>query len=93
MSILPAFINPPSAYLDNVFPEVVAELEKYNKEDRFVLSIKPGITGISQVSGRSDLTFEEEVSLDTFYIENWSLWLDIKIWLLTFGVVLRGGGE
>ncbi len=74
-------------------PHLPEEVEKYDTHHRFVLSIKPGITGLAQVSGRSNLNFEEEISLDTFYIENWSLWLDIKICLLTFGVVLRGKGE
>jgi len=44
-----------------------------------VLTIKPGITGMAQVSGRSDLEFKDEVKLDTYYIENWSLWLDLQI--------------
>ena len=46
-------------------------------------SIKPGITGMAQVSGRADLDFEEEIKLDTFYIENWSPWLDIAILIRT----------
>lgn len=74
-------------------PHLPDEVERYDKEHRFVLSIKPGITGISQVSGRSNLDFEEEVALDTFYIENWSLWLDIKICLRTVWVIIRGKGE
>ena len=44
-----------------------------------VLAIKAGATGLAQVSGSSDLTFEQEVALDTFYVENWSLWLDFKV--------------
>ena len=47
------------------------------------LTIKPGITGLAQVSGRSDLLFEEEVKLDVYYIENWSLLLDLSILLRT----------
>jgi lipopolysaccharide/colanic/teichoic acid biosynthesis glycosyltransferase len=47
------------------------------------LTIKPGITGLAQVSGRSDLAFEEEVKLDIYYIENWSLLLDLSILLKT----------
>jgi lipopolysaccharide/colanic/teichoic acid biosynthesis glycosyltransferase len=64
------------------------EVEKYRAHHRRVLEIKPGVTGLSQVSGRSDLNFEQEVKLDTWYIENWSLWLDVKILLKTIGVVL-----
>ncbi len=57
-------------------PEEVAKYENYHKK---TLTIKPGITGLAQVSGRSDLLFEEEVKLDIYYIENWSLILDISI--------------
>ena len=57
-------------------PEEVAKYENYHKK---TLTIKPGITGLAQVSGRSDLLFEEEVKLDVYYIENWSMWLDFAI--------------
>ncbi len=67
-------------------PEEVANYKSYHK---FVLTLKPGITGLAQINGRSDLDFEQEVRLDTFYIENWSLWLDIKILFKTVGVVLK----
>lgn len=66
-------------------PEEVAQYEKHHRK---VLSIKPGITGMAQTSGRSDLNFEEEVRLDTYYIENWSLRLDLQIILKTPWVVL-----
>lgn len=61
-------------------PEEVAKYENYHKK---TLTIKPGVTGLAQVSGRSDLLFEEEVKLDIYYIENWSLMLDIAILLKT----------
>lgn len=64
-------------------PHRPEEVEKYQQHHRRVLAIKPGITGLAQVSGRSDLRFEDEVRLDTHYIENWSVWLDIKMILLT----------
>lgn len=70
-------------------PHLPEEVAKYEKHHKFVLTIKPGITGLAQISGRSDLPFEEEVRLDTYYIENWSLWLDIKILIKTVFVVLR----
>jgi lipopolysaccharide/colanic/teichoic acid biosynthesis glycosyltransferase len=54
-----------------------------------VLTIKPGITGYAHVSGRSDLSFEEEVRLDIYYIENWSILSDIIILLKTPLAVLR----
>lgn len=67
------------------YPEEVAEYQDYHKR---VLDIKPGITGLAQISGRSDLSFDDEVKLDTYYIENWSLWLDLQILLKTPKVVL-----
>ncbi|MBI3572656.1 MAG: sugar transferase [Candidatus Kerfeldbacteria bacterium] len=60
-------------------PHEPAEVARYEKGHKKLLAIKPGITGMAQVSGRSNLNFEEEVRLDTFYIEHWSLWLDIQI--------------
>ncbi len=60
-------------------PHLPEEVAKYQDDHRRVLTIKPGITGMAQVSGRADLTFEDEVKLDTFYIENWSPWLDLLI--------------
>jgi len=67
-------------------PEEVAKYENYQKK---VLTIKPGITGLAQISGRSDLLFEEEVKLDIYYIENWSLLFDISILLKTPLAVLK----
>lgn len=64
-------------------PHEKEEVKKYKKHHKKVLEIKPGITGMGQVSGRSDLTFDDEVRLDTYYIENWSIWLDIKLLLKT----------
>ena len=61
-------------------PDEIANYEKHHKK---VLSIKAGVTGLAQVSGSSNLPFEEEVALDSFYIENWSLVQDIKILLKT----------
>ncbi|MBI4128271.1 MAG: sugar transferase [Parcubacteria group bacterium] len=71
-------------------PHLPEEVSKYAEHERRVLAIKPGITGMAQVSGRSDLGFEEEVRLDTYYIENWSLLLDIQILLKTpFAILTR----
>lgn len=70
-------------------PHLPEEVAKYEKHHKFVLTIKPGITGLAQISGRSDLDFEEEVRLDTFYIEHWSLWLDLKILLKTWSVIFK----
>ena len=73
-------------------PPIPYEVEEYDVWHRKRLDMKPGITGLWQVSGRNRLTFEEMVKIDLFYIENWSLWLDLKIILLTLPAVLRGDG-
>ncbi len=70
-------------------PHLPEEVAKYEHHHKKVLTIKPGMTGMAQVSGRSDLSFEEEVKLDTYYIENWSLWLDISILLRTPLAILK----
>ncbi len=69
------------------------EVAKYEKHHRFVFTIKPGVTGLAQINGRSDLNFEEEAKLDRYYIENWSIFMDLKIILKTLGVVLKGYQE
>lgn len=70
-------------------PHLPEEVAKYKKHHKRVLKIKPGITGLAQISGRSDLDFEEEVRLDTYYIENWSPRLDLWILLRTPLAVLK----
>lgn len=69
-------------------PHTPKEVEQYQNHHRKVLAIKPGLTGIAQIAGSSDLTFEQEVRLDIFYIENWSLLKDLNIILKTPYVVL-----
>jgi exopolysaccharide biosynthesis polyprenyl glycosylphosphotransferase len=71
-------------------PPIQYEVEAYDLWHRKRLDMKPGLTGLWQVSGRNRLPFEEMVRLDLFYIENWSLWLDLKIILRT-GLVMLGG--
>ena len=70
-------------------PHQPDEIAHYKKHHKKVLAIKSGMTGMAQVSGSSDLSFEDEVKLDTFYIENWSLFLDLKIFLKTLVVLWR----
>lgn len=71
-------------------PHQPREVAKYERHHKKVLSIKPGITGLAQISGRSDLSFDDEVKLDSYYIENWSPLLDLSILLRTPLAVLRG---
>lgn len=74
-------------------PHLPEEVAKYKKHHKFVLTIKPGLTGLPQINGRSDLDFEKEMKLDRYYIENWSILLDIKIIFKTIGVILKGYKE
>jgi exopolysaccharide biosynthesis polyprenyl glycosylphosphotransferase len=73
-------------------PHQPREVQNYVNEHSVLFSIKPGLTGMAQISGRSDLTFEEEAKLDTMYVERWSLYLDIIILIKTPFVVIWGKG-
>ena len=70
-------------------PHQPDEIAQYDKNHRRVLAMKAGISGLAQISGSSDLPFEKEVSLDTFYIENWSFWRDVRIIILTILKIFR----
>jgi len=69
-------------------PYMLEEKEKLKDYKHFILKVKPGITGIWQVSGRNNLTFKERNELEVWYIKNWSLWADIVILIKTIKVVL-----
>ncbi|MDD2766456.1 MAG: sugar transferase [Candidatus Moranbacteria bacterium] len=88
---LPQFFNVLEGSMSLVGPRPHQEREvaRYSEYHRRLLTIKPGVTGMAQVSGRSDLAFEDEFHLDVFYIENWSLWLDILVCFKTAGALLR----
>ena len=73
-------------------PHLPEEVKQLTPELKRTLSIRPGISGLAQVSGRSDLSFAEEMRLDTYYVENWTMWLDVKIFFKTIWVVLKGEG-
>jgi exopolysaccharide biosynthesis polyprenyl glycosylphosphotransferase len=73
-------------------PALPLEAAEYADHVRRRLVVKPGMTGMWQVSGRSDLSWEESVRLDLRYVENWSLALDLQILWKTFSVILRGAG-
>ena len=75
-------------------PPTVDEWEKYEMHHRSRLAFKPGLTGMWQVSGRSDIKdFDDVVKLDLKYIDDWSLRQDVKILIQTVGVVLFGRGS
>jgi len=88
---LPQLINVLKGEMSLVGPRPVVEeeIEKYgsNKQQRLIL--KPGMTGLWQISGRNDLTYSERAKLDIYYIENWSLFLDIKILFKTLLVFFK----
>ncbi|HBM2932596.1 TPA: undecaprenyl-phosphate galactose phosphotransferase WbaP [Klebsiella michiganensis] len=73
-------------------PIITAELERYNEEVDYYLLSKPGMTGLWQVSGRSDVDYDTRVYLDAWYVKNWSMWNDIAILFKTIGVVLKKDG-
>lgn len=70
------------------------ELEAFHQEagGDVILSVKSGLTGMWQVSGRSDVSMQERVKLDLYYVQNWSLWLDIKIFAKTIYIVIKKSG-
>jgi len=70
-------------------PHQPREVNEYKRHHKKVLSIKPGVTGLSQISGRSDLSFEDEVKIDSYYIENWSLLFDISILARTPSAIFK----
>ena len=73
-------------------PPLPEEAAKYSEEVRRRLLVKPGLTGLWQVSGRSDLAWADAVRLDLGYVENWSLGLDAEILLRTGSAVVKGKG-
>lgn len=75
-------------------PMIASEIDaKYSKKHgASLLSVRSGLTGLWQVSGRSDITDEQRIQLELYYVQNWSFWLDIKILIKTVAVVLKGSG-
>jgi len=91
---LPQLINVIRGDMSLVGPRPVirAELKRYGADVDYFLMVRPGITGLWQVSGRSDSGYEQRVYLDTWYVKNWSLWYDIAILFKTIKVVFGGKG-
>lgn len=73
-------------------PIVKPELAMYGNQAQLYLQVRPGMTGLWQISGRNDVGYDERVALDTWYIQNWSLWYDIVILCKTIKVILSGKG-
>lgn len=91
---LPQLINVLQGSLSLVGPRPIVEdeLEHYGKNQATFLALKPGLTGLWQISGRSDIGYDERVKLDIYYVENWSLLLDLKILLKTIVAISKGSG-
>jgi len=92
---LPQFLNVIRGDMSVVGPRppIASEVRQYNLSHLRRLDVTPGITGLWQVQARQDPSFDSYISLDVAYIENWSVWLDIKIILRTIGVVFAGTGS
>ncbi|WP_298037726.1 undecaprenyl-phosphate galactose phosphotransferase WbaP [uncultured Desulfuromonas sp.] len=73
-------------------PIVADEIEKYGEYFQYYRAVCPGLSGLWQVSGRNDVDYQQRVMLDTFYVRNWSLWLDFMILLRTLPAVLKREG-
>ena len=93
---LPQFINVLRGEMAVIGPRpIIDDEKKYYGEDFHVFSmVKPGITGLWQISGRSDVDYDTRVQMDIYYVANWSIWLDYYIFLHTFiAVLFRRGAE
>lgn len=91
---LPQMFNVLRGEMSLVGPRMLGdiELDRYGANKERVLSVKPGITGLWQVSGRHTVSFERRMELDLQYVDQWTLWLDLKILLMTVPAVLTGKG-
>lgn len=91
---LPQIINILKGEMSIIGPRPIVknELEKYGKNQERFLSVAPGLTGYWAANGRSDVSYEERMALELYYVDNRSLLLDLKIFLKTIGSVLRGRG-
>jgi len=91
---LPQLFNVLKRDMSLVGPRMISpeEVAMYKQFDMNLLTVLPGITGLWQVSGRSDITYDERVRLDMYYVRNWSLWLDLQVLFQTFPAVLKGRG-
>ena len=91
---IPQFFNILTGEMSFIGPRPVTEpeLSKYGDKSHLILSVQPGLSGMWQISGRSDTGYEDRIVLDSYYIQNWSIWLDLWIIIKTIHVVLKGKG-
>jgi Undecaprenyl-phosphate galactose phosphotransferase WbaP len=90
----PQFINILKGEMSLVGPRPIVdeEVERYGDDFYRIFSVRPGLTGLWQVSGRSDTDYNSRVTFDAYYLQSWSGWLDLWVILMTFGAVVRGRG-
>jgi lipopolysaccharide/colanic/teichoic acid biosynthesis glycosyltransferase len=74
-------------------PDLIEQADNYTQAERRRLSVRPGITGWAQIHGRDEIPWPERFRLDAWYIDNWSLWLDVRIVVATFGELRRAEPE
>ncbi|WP_339226800.1 sugar transferase [Oceanobacillus sp. FSL K6-2867] len=74
-------------------PEIIAISRCYNKHQKRRLEVKPGITGWAQVNGRSEMDHGKKIEYDLYYVDNFSLWMDLKVFFITIVQVIRGKGS
>jgi lipopolysaccharide/colanic/teichoic acid biosynthesis glycosyltransferase len=91
---LPQLLNVLARDMSLIGPRIIApdEIKNYGQHGLTLMQVMPGLTGLWQVSGRSDTTYDERIALDMHYITKWSVWLDIKILLRTVPAVMKGDG-
>lgn len=91
---LPQLFNVLRGQMSLVGPRMISppEMDEYGKWGMNLLTVKPGITGLWQVSGRSDVSYEERIRLDMYYIRNWTIWLDLYLVIVTIPAIIKNKG-
>lgn len=91
---LPQILNVLAGHMSFVGPRPTMpdEVARYGTNSKLLLKVLPGMTGLTQVSGRSLLNYEDRIRVDTYYVRNWSVWLNLVILGRTLGEVIKGTG-
>lgn len=91
---LPQLLNVLKGQMSLVGPRMITpeEIDKYDQWDLNLLTVRPGLTGLWQVNGRSDVSYEQRVQYDMHYVRNWSIWLDLQLLYQTIPAVIKGHG-
>lgn len=92
---IPQFINVLKGHMSLVGPRAITlkDMRLYKDQGSQLLYVKTGLTGLAQISGRSDISYEERAKLNLYYVQNWSFMLDFRILLRTIAVILKGQGN